>query len=409
MLSARGATGEKVDFNYDIRPIISANCYHCHGPDEESRKAKLRLDLREEAIKDRDGFTAIVPGNPEASELLLRVVSTDPDEVMPPPKEGHALTEQEVELLRRWIAQGAEYKPHWSFSKPQRPEVPASADGKPFRHPIDAFIGSRLSSEGLKLSPEADRHTLIRRASLDLIGLPPTREEIQAFVADESADAYQKVVDRLLASPAYGERWAKMWLDLARFADSTGYGSDKFRLNIWPYRDWVIDAFNRNVPYDQFTTEQLAGDLLPSASREQIAATAFHRNTMTNVEGGTIDEEYRVAAVKDRIATTSQVWMGLTMQCAQCHTHKFDPISHEEYYQFFAIFNQTEDSDREDEEPKLPLPTREEQAKMDSLKQEIATLEKQSAQQTPELALEQRAWEAEMLRPIDWTPLQPSK
>jgi hypothetical protein len=397
---------ERVDFNYDIRPLISSKCYHCHGPDEKSRKAKLRLDLREEAIKEHESGRTIVPGDPQASELMMRLASKDPDEVMPPPKEEHALSPKEVELFRRWIAEGAEYKEHWSFVKPVRPAVPEIAGA---RNPIDAFIRAKLIGTGLTPSPEADRYALIRRLSLDLIGLPPTPEEMDAFVNDRSADAYEKVVDRLLAAPAYGERWAKMWLDLARYADSTGYGSDKFRLTIWPYRDWVINAFNRNLPYDQFTIEQLAGDLLPNATPEQISATAFHRNTLTNVEGGTNDEEWRVAAVKDRIATTGQVWMGLTVGCAQCHTHKFDPITHSDYYRFFGVFNQTEDSDREDEEPKMPLPTPEEKARTAALELAIKGLEEKLRGTPPELLAELREWEPKVREEVPWTPLAPAE
>ncbi len=404
--SMPGRAGDKVDFNYDIRPIISAKCFQCHGPDEKARKAKLRLDLREEALKEHEDGRPIVPGDVQASVLVARITSKDADEVMPPPKEDHALSAAEIELLKKWIAQGAEYKPHWSFQKPERPAVPVvGAQESAVRNPIDAFILARLAAAGLKPSPEADRHALIRRLSFDLIGLPPTPAEVDAFVSDQSANAYEKLVDRLLAAPAYGERWAKMWLDLARYADSTGYGSDKFRLNIWPYRDWVIGAFNRNLTYDQFTIEQLAGDLLPEPTREQLVATAFHRNTMTNVEGGTIDEEYRVAAVKDRIATTGQVWMGLTVGCAQCHTHKFDPISHKDYYGFYGVFNQTEDSDREDEAPTMPLTTPEQQTKIDALKSEIAALEAKLKGASPELEAEQHEWEAQMLRAVKWQPL----
>ena len=407
LVAAAANEGEaKLDFNYDIQPIISQKCFSCHGPDDEAREAKLRLDLRDEAIKERDGIRAIVPGDPAASEIIARITSKDRDEVMPPPKEGHPLTEREIELVKKWVAQGAEYKTHWAWTKPERPPIPEVADPSLVRNPIDAFIIARLQKAGLKPSPEADRPTLIRRLSLDLIGLPPTSEEVSAFVADRSPDLYDKAVDRLLASPHFGEKWARLWLDLARYADSTGYGSDAFRLNIWPYRDWVINAFNRNLPYDQFTTEQLAGDLLPNATPEQIAATAFHRNTMTNTEGGTIDEEWRVAAVKDRIATTAQVWTGLTMQCAQCHTHKFDPITHKDYYQFFGVFNQTEDNDRPDEEPKMPLPTAEQQEKMKRVRAEIAALEAQQKGDRPEFETEQHAWEAEMNRPLEWKPLE---
>ena len=409
----RGGTGmaeDKVDFNYDIRPIISSKCYHCHGPDEKARKAKLRLDFREDAIKEHESGPTIVPGDPKASELITRITTKDPDELMPPPKEEHALSAHEVDLFRRWIAEGAEYKPHWSFVKPERSVVPALPTGAVAQNPIDNFVLARLAGTGLKQSPEADRYTLIRRVSLDLTGLPPTPEETDAFVNDTSPDAYEKVVDRLLASPAYGERWAKMWLDLARYADSSGYGSDFMRLNIWPYRDWVINAYNRNLPYDQFTIEQIAGDLLPNPTTDQTVATAFHRNTMTNFEGGTIDEEFRVAAVKDRIATTGEVWMGLTVGCAQCHSHKFDPISQKDYYSFFGVFNQTEDADRNDEEPKMPLPTAEEVAKTAKVKEEIAGLEtKLKAATLPELEAEEATWEKQAVKPVAWQTLQPEE
>jgi len=396
-----GSRAAKVDFTREILPVISSKCFHCHGPDEQTRDGGRRLDIREEALKEIDGIRALVPGDLAASDLIVRITSTDKDEVMPPPKENHALTSGEVELIKAWVQQGAEYKPHWSFAKLQRPEIPASpASGIPrASHAIDAFIRTRLAVEGLAPSPPADPHTLCRRVHLDLTGLPPAPAEMAEFVESYRRDgpqvSYERLVDRLLASPAYGERWAKMWLDLARYADSTGYGSDKFRLNIWPWRDWVINAFNRNLPYDQFTIEQLAGDLLPNARPEQIAATAFHRNTMTNVEGGTDDEEYRVAAIKDRVATTGQVWMGLTVGCAQCHSHKFDPISHREYYGLFAVFNQTEDSDRDDEEPKIPIPTRQEQQQRERLQAELATLQAQLNAETPDIEAAQHAWEAE--------------
>jgi hypothetical protein len=391
-----------VDFNRDVRPILSEKCFHCHGPDEESRKAKLRLDLRDSALADREGFRAIVPGDPDASELMVRILSKDPDEVMPPPKEHHTMTVPEIETLRRWIAEGAPYADHWSFAKPVRPALPRLPGAAP-AHPVDRFIASSLAKHGLRPSPEADRHTLLRRVSLDITGLPPTPQEVRAFIEDASPDAYEKQVDRLLASPHFGEKWARMWLDLARYADSTGYGSDKFRLNIWPYRDWAIHAFNRNLPYDQFTIEQLAGDLLPNPTPDQIAATAFHRNTMTQTEGGTDDEEYRVAAVKDRVGVTGQVWMGLTVACAQCHTHKFDPISHQEYYQLFAIFNQTEDSDREDEHPRIPLPTAHERQQRTRIEAELMEIDKALRADRPDFDAELHEFEAAMARPIEWT------
>ena len=435
--SARAAdSGAKVDFNYDIRPIISTKCFHCHGPDEKSRKAKLRLDLRGEALKDHEDGPTIVPGSASASALIARISSKDADEIMPPPKEDHALTAREIQLLKRWIDQGAEYKPHWSFVKPERAAIPGDAEydmqlaelaktdpkrakeltGRQAewrhwpRNPIDQFVLARMLGEGLAPSPEADPSTLCRRLYFDLTGLPPSLDEVDAFREAASRDpqaAIESLVDQLLASPAYGERWAKMWLDLARYADSTGYGSDRFRLNIWPYRDWVINAFNRDLPYDQFTIEQLAGDLLPDATAEQIAATAFHRNTMTNTEGGVQPEEYRVAAVKDRISTTGQVWMGLTVGCAQCHSHKFDPIPQTDYYRLFAVFNETEDNNRGDEEPTLPLPTPEEMAKTDAIKQEIGAIQAKMKGGTPEFEMEERQWEAQMAHPAQWHVLTP--
>jgi hypothetical protein len=397
-----------VDFNRDIRPILSLKCYACHGPDGEARAVGLRLDLRAEAVKDRSGRRAVAPGNPAASRAYVRITAPEPAQRMPPPRSGHSLTPREIQLIKAWIEQGAPYAEHWAFKAPQRPALPQVKTSGWVRNPVDAFILARLEKEGLRPSPPADRYTLIRRVSLDLTGLPPTPEEVQAFVNDRAPDAYEKVVDRLLQSPHYGERWARMWLDLARYADSAGYGSDPLRLNIWPYRDWVIDAFNRNLPYDQFTVEQIAGDLLPNPTQEQLVATAFHRNTMTNTEGGTDDEEFRVAAVKDRVATTMQVWMGLTMGCAQCHTHKYDPITQREYYQFFAYFNQSEDADRGDEAPTMPLATAEQRAKTERVTGEIAALEGKIAAgaQGPDLAslneeLGKKKKELADIKPVD--------
>jgi hypothetical protein len=415
--SSAGATGKpsaaeplpaRVDFSRDIRPILSTKCFACHGADAGARMAGLRLDRREEALKDRGGgMHAITPGKPAASRVYLRISAREPAQRMPPPASGRSLTPQDIQLLKRWIAQGAPYADHWAFRKPKRPPLPRVRSAAWVRNPVDAFILARLESAGLKPSPEADRSTLIRRLSLDLIGLPPTPEEVGAFARDTSPDAYERLVDRLLASPQYGERWARVWLDLARYADSAGYGSDPLRPNIWPYRDWVINAFNRNLPYDQFTVEQIAGDLLPHPTQEQLIATAFHRNTMTNTEGGTDDEEFRVAAVKDRIATTAQVWMGLTMGCAQCHSHKFDPITQREYYQFFAFFNQTEDNDQPDESPTMPVPTPEQREKTDRLKGEIAALESRIAAPSSQFDAELAEWESAQARPVAWTPLDP--
>jgi hypothetical protein len=392
----------KVSFAREVAPIISSKCYHCHGQDEHSRKAELRLDLREEAVKERDGSRAIVPGHPEQSGLIERILSKDKDEVMPPPKEGHAITPAEAETLRKWIAQGAPYEGHWAFRNPTPPVVPALPAAAHARNPVDHFIAQALTTEGLQQNPEADPAILHRRLHLDLLGLPPAPSDIERFAADPSPDRFEKEVDRVLASPHFGERWARPWLDLARYADSTGYGSDQLRLNIWPYRDWVIKALNANRPFDQFSTEQIAGDLLPNATRDQIVATAFHRNTMTQNEGGTDDEEYRVAAVKDRVATTMQSWMGLTAGCAQCHSHKFDPLTQKEYYQLFAIFNQTEDADRPDETPLLPLPTPEQTAKLEALNAQLAALEAETKKPNPEIDREQETWEPLASRSIDW-------
>jgi mono/diheme cytochrome c family protein len=412
-LRAAGKSGSPVDFRREVLPILSANCFSCHGPDEQARKGKLRLDLREDAVRQRsDGF-AIKPGDPRRSEVVARVRSTDPDQVMPPPKSGHHLEPAQMDILERWIAQGAPYAEHWAFVPPQRPPVP-KVRGSSIRiqNPIDAFVAATLKEAKLKQSPPADPHTLVRRLSLDLIGLPPTPEEAATFVADYRASsrnpqpAIERLVDRLLASPHFGERWARVWLDLARYADSAGYGSDPLRLNIWPYRDWLINAFNRNLPYDQFTLEQIAGDLLPNATPEQITATAFHRNTMTNTEGGTDDEEFRIAAVKDRVGTTVQVWMGLTMNCAQCHTHKYDPITQREYYQLYAMFNQTEDNDQPDERPTMPVYSADQRKQTERINAELAALEKQYDSLPPAFFTELAAWEEQQRKGVDWQVLK---
>ena len=301
-------------------------------------------------------LSAIVPGKPGESELIHRVTSDDPELVMPPHDSGHALTEDQIETLRQWIAAGAAYETHWSFVPPVRPN-PAAVDNDSFsRSDIDRFVLQQLHHEGLMPSPQADPYTLIRRVYLALTGLPPAPEVADAFAMNASAENFETIVDELLRSPKFGEHWATMWLDLARYADTKGYEKDQPR-NIWRYRDWVIEAFNNDMRFDQFTAEQIAGDLFENATTEQILATAFHRNTMTNDEGGTDNEEFRIAAVKDRVDTTIQVWMGLTMGCAKCHSHKYDPISQHEYYRFMAFFNQTEDADRSDDKPRIATPT----------------------------------------------------
>ncbi|MBI4660852.1 MAG: PSD1 domain-containing protein [Verrucomicrobia bacterium] len=399
-----------VDFNRDIRPILSDHCFQCHGPDEKARKAKLRLDTREDAIAAREEGAAIVPGKSSESKLIERIRSTDPDEVMPPPKTGKKLTPEQAARLKRWIDEGAAYQGHWSFTPPRRTALPPVKARSWPRNEIDHFILARLEQQDLKPSPEADRYTLIRRLSLDLVGLPPSIAEADAFVLDRSPDAYEKLAERLLASPAFGEHWGRLWLDLARFADSAGYGSDPLR-PMWRYRDWVIEAFNRNVPFDQFTIEQLAGDLLPNPSLDQMLATAFHRNSKTNTEGGTDDEEFRVEAVKDRVDTTIQVWMGLTMGCAKCHTHKYDPITQKEYYELMAIFNQTEDADASDFSPKILTPTPPQAERLAKLQKELKIAETPLREMTPERQRTQREWETRVLediraRPPRWSDWQ---
>ncbi len=350
------APAGEVEFNRDIRPLLGRHCLACHGRDERHREGGLRLDDRQSSLGEADsGEFAIVPGEPEASEMIRRLEADD-SERMPPEDSAPRLGEAEVSLLKQWIREGAPYATHWSFIKPQRPGLPEVSNPDWPHSPVDFFILAQLEAKAILPSSEADRYSLIRRLSLDLRGLPPTLAEVDQFVADGRPDAYERLVDTLLADPAFGERWARPWLDLARYADSSGYGSDPLRTNMWRYRDWVIDALNRNLPFDQFTIEQLAGDLLPDATTEQRLATAFHRNTMTNTEGGTDDEEFRVEAVKDRVDTTFQTWMGLSMGCAKCHDHKYDPISQHEYYEVFAIFNQSQDTDRPDEFPTMEAP-----------------------------------------------------
>jgi hypothetical protein len=369
------AAVELVDFSREIRPILSRNCLACHGPDEKKREAGLRLDVRQSAIAPRGDHRAILPGDPKQSELVRRVSSDDDDERMPPPSTGKRLSVQEIELLSRWIGQGARYAPHWAYVKPIRPQQPPVGDHAWPKNDIDRFLLARLEKERLRPSPEADRYAMVRRLALDLTGLPPTPAEVDQFVNDKGPDAHEKLVDRLLARESFGEHWARLWLDLARYADSAGYVSDVPR-EIWAYRDYVIRSLNSNKPFDQFTVEQIAGDLLPDPSEEQLAATAFHRNTQTNNEGGSDREEYRNVAIVDRVNTTMSVWMGTTMACAQCHDHKYDPISQKEYFQFFAIFNNTEDADREDEHPLLSFYAEQQKRDREKLQAEIAAMDR---------------------------------
>lgn len=338
---AQAELPEKIKFNQHVRPILSGNCFYCHGPDPKHREADLRLDNREGATADLGGYAAIVPGKPDESTLIKRVNSTDPDERMPPPasKKPH-LTDEQIAILRRWIEQGAEYEGHWAFL-PLAPLQPPKVKNETWiQNPIDRFILARLEQEGVAPSSAAEADTLIRRVSLDLTGLLPTPEDVEAFRSGR--ETYGALVERLLASPHYGERWGRHWLDQARYADSNGYSIDSER-PMWPYRDWVIKALNDDMPFDQFTIEQLAGDLLPNPTKSQRVATAFHRNTLINEEGGTDKEQFRHEAVVDRVNTTGAVWLGLTIGCCQCHTHKFDPIQHREYYEMFAFFNNASD------------------------------------------------------------------
>ena len=337
------ATGsERISFNRDIRPILSENCFACHGPDSGTRQAGLRLDTFEQATAELDsGGRAIVPQDPAISELLARIVSDDPDAVMPPPetKIGR-LTDEQVETLKRWVAEGAAYEPHWALVPPVRPALAAGDT----RHPIDAIVIEKLATRSLSPQPEADKTTLIRRVSFDLTGLPPTPSEVETFVADAAPDAYEKLVDRLLASPRYGERMAADWMDLARYSDSYGFQLDRPRPTMWPWRDWVIHAFNRNLPWDQFALWQVAGDLLPNATDEQVLATAFNRLHPQEAEGGSVEEEYRVNYVNDRVTTFGTAFLGLTLECCRCHDHKFDPLTQRDFYSLFAFFDDIDEA-----------------------------------------------------------------
>jgi hypothetical protein len=389
---------DEIDFNREIRPILSDKCFRCHGPDEAERKAGLRLDLRDRATAQTDsGAIAIVPGDTEASELVRRILSDDESERMPPAESKKTLTEPEKQKLVAWIRQGGEYREHWAFVKPARLGVPADPFEHWARNPIDHFIAVRLAAEGLCPSPEAARETLIRRLTLDLTGLPPTLAEIDAFVSDSSERAYENLVDRLLASPHYGERMALDWLDAARFADTNGYHLDNGR-DMTRWRAWVIDAYNRNLPFDEFTIQQIAGDLLPFASTEQMIASGFHRNHMINFEGGAIPEEYLNAYIVDRVNTTGMVWLGLSIACAQCHDHKYDPISQREYYQLYAFFHNVPekglDGNQGNAAPVVQLPSREQSEKLAALNVQIREVSRRKDRLEQALNTQQQEWEA---------------
>lgn len=391
LLAPYANNARAVDYLRDVRPILAQNCFACHGADEAARQAGLRLDESAGAtVLLESGHRALTPGKPDESELIARVAAGDPSSAMPPEATGKRLTAAEIDTLRQWISAGGDYAQHWAYVKPMPQPLPVvRATAWPL-NPIDHFVLARLEQEGLSPAEPADRATLIRRVSLDLLGLPPTPEEVQAFVNDPRADAYEQLVDRLLALPAYGERWAAMWLDLARYADSQGYAPDGPR-TIWRWRDWLIGVLNDNMPYDQFTIEQLAGDLLPDASTMQIVATGFHRNTQLNTEGGVNLEEFRHAAVVDRVNTTFAVWMGTTIACAQCHSHKYDPFTHREYYQLFSIFNNTDDFNTD--EPVIEAPRVGSDTEFAATKTELASVQAAWDEATRQRDALQAEWE----------------
>jgi hypothetical protein len=395
-------SSDQVLFNRDIRPILADRCFQCHGPDQAKRKADLRFDVEEVARK------VIVAGDPQKSELYRRLTAEE-SERMPPAKAGGRLSAEQINLFRRWIEQGAKWARHWSFVKPERPSLPTVRNPAWVRNPIDAYILARLDREGLTPSPEADRTTPIRRVTLDLTGLPPTPAEVDAFLADSAPGAYERVVDRLLASPRFGERMARPWLDAARYADTNGYQNDGDR-TMWRWRDWVIDAYNRNLPFDQFTIEQLAGDMLSSPTLDQRIATGFNRNHRGNAEGGIIPEEYAVEYVVDRVETTATVWLGLTMGCTRCHDHKYDPIKQKEFYQVFAFFNNVPERGKAvkygNSPPLIPAPTPTQLERLAQLRSKLAHAEEECRQRERRLDAAQREWE-ETYRPattVRWAP-----
>ncbi len=408
------ATTQRIDFTKDVWPIFAARCVQCHGP--TNSMSGLRLDSPK-ALEGGVSGRVIVPGKSVESLLVRRISGQVEGHRMPP--NGDPLSEAEIGTIQNWIDQGADWPDdpatkvdvehkHWAYTPPRRPPLPRVEDLKWPRNPIDYFVLARLEKEGLRPSPETDRARLIRRLSLDLIGLPPTIEEVEVFLADRRPDAYERVVERLLASPHYGERWARHWLDLARYADSHGYESDPLR-SMWKYRDWVIAAFNHNMPFDQFTIEQLAGDMLPNATLDQKIASGFHRNTMINMEGGVDAEETRVESIVDRTNTTATIWLGSTLACAQCHDHKYDPFSQKDYYRFFAFFNNTVDGQERDEKPEIEAPSPDQLREKEVIRSEIEKLESLLEAQSPELSQSQQNWESKIdNRPVDWTAIKPS-
>jgi hypothetical protein len=405
--------GEPLSFHRDVRPILSDHCYECHGPDVAVRQAGLRLDQGESALGVLpSGRHALVPGSLDQSQLFQRIAAVDALDRMPPPHADSTLSDREIEILGRFILQGARFEDHWAYRPPRRPDPPVVTGHGWARGDLDRFVLARLEKEGLLPSAETDRRTLLRRLSLDLVGLPPTPAEVEAFLADDRPDAHERLVDRLLASERYGEHMARTWLDAARYADTNGYHIDNERF-MWRWRDWVIDAFNRNQPFDEFTVDQLAGDLLPDPTPEQLLATGFHRNHMINFEGGAIPEEYRVQYVFDRTDTTATVWMGLTAGCAKCHDHKFDPISQREYYQLAAFFNTVDevglDGSQGNAEPKMPAPDPGQREALEELRAELAPLDALLDDADRDAAAAQAAWQEEWDRRLGekWRPLAP--
>ena len=398
------ADDETIDFARDVRPILSAACFKCHGPDEKERKADLRLDTREGALGSAGGPAPFVAGKPAESEALRRITSADPDERMPPADSGKSLTEAQISLVKTWVEQGARWSSHWAFSPPVRPTLPEFSDAQStawIRNPIDAFVLAKLNQEKLSPSSEADKTTLVRRMWLDLLGLPPAVEEIDRFLADGSSDAYDRLVSRLLDSPHYGERWGRQWLDAARYADSDGYEKDKSR-QVWFYRDWVIGAFNRDLPYNQFVVEQLAGDLLADATQDQRVATGFLRNSMINEEGGVDPEQFRMEAMFDRMDAIGKSVLGLTIQCAQCHNHKFDPLTQEEYYRMFAFLNNAHEAN-------IAAYTPEEEKTRSDLFRHIKEIEADLQHRHPDWPQRMAEWEtAAAANQLQWTVIEPT-
>ena len=393
------SAAERLSYSREVRPLLSDRCYKCHGPDSKTRKGELRLDQAADFLRPRTSGAVVVPGEPERSVLIQRIFASDTDDRMPPPDSGLELTAVEKETLRRWVAEGGESEPHWSFVAPKKVPLPRVFDKAWPRSPVDHFILAKLAKEGLRPSAEADRHTLLRRVTYDLTGLPPTLEEITAFLADAAPDAYEKVIDRLLASPRFGERMAVDWLDVARYADTNGFQYDLPR-TMWRWRDWVIEAYNRNLSYDRFTIEQLAGDLLPDATLDQRIATGFNRNHPFTIEPGVIDEEYRVQYVSDRVMTMGFAFLGLTIDCSKCHDHKFDPITQKDYYSMFAFFNNVPENGFNEGKPvvvppAIAAPTAEQRARLEAIAAELTGA--QEAEVRTALQAEQRSIEASVV------------